>query len=85
MYRKGKQKIKSIFKKFFPFRVGAGGLHCQSSKGERDIFIFPTFFLVRASRKDTLSEFETDIKMPPYTPPSETFEVTLRERRFKIC
>jgi hypothetical protein len=43
-----------------------GGLHYhQSSKGERESFIFPAFSLVRVSRKETLKEFETAIKMAP--------------------
>jgi len=32
---------------------------------EREIFIFPAFFLVRVSRKETLKEFETAINMAP--------------------
>ncbi len=42
-----------------------GGFHRQSRIGEKGIFIFPAFFLVRVSRKDTLNEFETAIKMAP--------------------
>jgi hypothetical protein len=45
--------------------MGAGESHCQSRTGEREIFIFPAFSLVRVSRKDTLKEFETAIKMAP--------------------
>jgi len=40
-----------------------GGLRPQSRTGEREIFIFPAFSLVRTSRKDALKEFETAIKM----------------------
>ena len=42
-----------------------GESHCQSRIGERESFIFPAFSLVRASRKDTLNEFEIAIKMAP--------------------
>ena len=55
----------SIFKKFFLFGVGVGGLHCQSRIGKRESFTFPAFFFVRTSRKDTLKRFETTTKMAP--------------------
>ena len=38
-------------------------LYCKSRI--REIFIFPAFSLVRISRKDTLKELETAIKIPP--------------------
>lgn len=40
-----------------------GRSYYQSRIGERESFIFSAFFLVRTSRKDTLKEFETAIKM----------------------
>jgi hypothetical protein len=62
---KENKKSSSFFKKFFLFRSGAGGLHCQSRIGKKESFIFPAFSLVRTSRKETLKEFEIDIKMAP--------------------
>jgi hypothetical protein len=47
--------------------VGVGGFSSHSRIGVREIFIFPAFSLVRVSRKDTLNEFETAIKMPPHS------------------
>ena len=66
IYGKEKQKVKAIFQKFFLFCAGAGGLHYHQSRiGKRESLIFPAFFFVRTSRKDTLNEFETAIKMAP--------------------
>jgi len=61
MYSKEKQKVKH----FLLFREGVDKFHYQSRIGKRESFILPDFSLVRISRKDTLNEFETDIKMAP--------------------
>jgi len=60
--RKAKSQVH--FKKFFFSK--SGGLHFQPKKGKGKSFIFPAFSLVRVSRKETLKEFETAIKIAPH-------------------
>ena len=56
-YRFSRETIRSIFKNFFLFGWVWGRLHYHQSRiGERKIFIFPAFFLVRISREETLNE-----------------------------